>query len=471
MPMDDASHAKRLQEWYANFIPLFRDEYSKLSKKEQKHITSWHDYHSPCQIEVFWLKQPNWQLIVETHLEDKPDLQVTVNGPYDSQIFQDKVLETLGNSKWNVPIDENSSESKKYGDVIAERLNQFVFSAKNALFMDWQKLHGFTQILSAKNYRITHFHGNMADFDYHVYLQHAIQETKQQIEESKAKPLPPQTASPKIEYSKGFATYFYPPIIVDGNPKRSPEEIFQGVKSTNISVFDKDLFKIRFGDILVIVERDGFVGLCTDDKKKSLEILNTIMMVSTLDGLESTVVREHELSDIEYLPDSHKITSRSYHYNSPRNKLFDGIPDKTMEFKTKHIEKDFFKVIFEKASKIFSDKILAEDLRILLDATTHMNDSEFSQSYIESWKIIEKYLKQKWGQKNPNKNKSPTAETMIDDLKDELKENFSVFTDLRKIRNNIMHGPKDVTKQESQKCYDVSKDLVLKNLDSQKSKI
>ncbi|MBS3923560.1 MAG: hypothetical protein KGZ37_10515 [Nitrosarchaeum sp.] len=458
--MDDTTHANRLKEWYANFIPLFREEFSKLSKEERKHITSWHDYHSPCQIEVFWLKRPNWQLIVETHLENRPDGQVVVNGPYDNENFQDEVSSVLNESRWKIQTDSGKSQ---YSDAVAEQLHRFVFSAKNALFMDWQKLNGFTQILNAKNYRITHFHGNMADFNYRAYLQHIIRETKQQIEEYNAKPVSPQTKSPKIEYPKGFATYFYPPIIVDGNPKRSPEEIFQGVKSTNISTFDKDLFEIMFDDILVLVERDGFIGVCTDVKKKSLDILNTIMMISILDGLEATVVREHELSDIEYIPESKKITSRSYSYNSPRNKLFDGIPDKTMEFETRYVEKENIKKIFDKASKIFLNKSLAEDLRILLDATTHMKDSEFSQSFIESWKIIEKHLKQKWSQKSPNKTKFPTSETMITDLKDELKENFSIFTDLRKIRNNIMHGPKDVTKQESQKCYDISKEFVLKN--------
>jgi len=190
------------------------------------------------------------------------------------------------------------------------------------------------------------------------------------------------------------------------------------------------------------------------------------MMVSVLDGLDVHVVREHELSKIEYDPKMHNIVSRSYSYNSPRNKLFDEIPDKTPEYETRHVDEERIKKIFEKASKIFADKNLAVDLRFLLESTTHMKNSEFPQAFIMSWNIIEKHITQKWYKKHDvtnKKTKSPTTDVMINDLRDELQEKFSDFTELRKIRNSFMHGKKKITQNEAQKCVDISKKLVLKN--------
>jgi hypothetical protein len=218
----------------------------------------------------------------------------------------------------------------------------------------------------------------------------------------------------------------------------------------------------------VLVEKDGFIGICTDDMIKALEILNTIMIVFILDGLDTRIVREHELSNIEYDPKTHNIVSRSFSYHSPRNKLFDEIPDKTLEYETRHVDKEHVKKIFEKASKIFANKNLAEDLRVLLESTTHMKNSEFLQAFIMSWYIIEKHIAQKW-KKEFNKDTTaktsytPSADKMIKDLKDELQENFFDFMELKKIRNDSLHAGKRVMQKDAQKCVDVSKELILKN--------
>ena len=384
--VNDTILAQQLKEWHENFLKLFREEFSKLSKEEKVHVSNMHDFHSPCQIEIFWLKQPEWQLIVETHFEDRPDGEITINGPYVPSIFQDTVKTILNHPRWHVPID-NSEPTKYYNDRLAERLHGFVEMAKNALFTDWKKLNGVTTSLIGKNETITHFHGNMANYDYRSWIQHIINETKQQLEDSKKRPLPKE-ASPKVDYPKGFATYFFPPIIIGENSKRTISEIIDGVKITHISPFDKKTFDVTIDNVLVLVEKDGFVSVCTNDKTKSLDILNTTMMMSILDGLEAHVVREHELSEIEYNPETNDIVSRTYHYGPLRNQLFDGTPDKISEYETRYVDEENIKKIFEKTSMIFEDKSLAEDLRILLDTITHIKNSEFSQSFIMDWKII-----------------------------------------------------------------------------------
>lgn len=463
--MSKQSQNTCLKIWYKNFIKLFRSEFSKSSNEEKKHISYMYNYRSPCQIEVFWLKQPEWQLIVETHFKNRPDGEIIINGPYDTSVFQDEVKSIFKQPRWNIPIDENSSEFTYYRDRIAETLHRFVEMAKNALFSDCKEGNGMTISFIGKNEIITHFYGNRCNYDYRVWVQDIINKTKQQLEDSKTHPVPKESF-PEIEHPKGFATYFFPPIIIDENLKRTVDEILQGVTTIHISPFDKKIFDIMIDGILVLVEKDGFVSICSDNKTKSLDILNTLMMISSLNDLDSHIVRKHELSEIEYNPETNDIVSRVCDCGPLRNQLFGGIPYKTSEYETRYVNTENIKKIFEKTSTIFKDNDLSKDLRSLLEIKTHMKDSEFSQALIMGWKIIEKYISQKWRKKHGilnEKAKHPTTYVMITDLKVELQEYFSDFTELRKIRNNSMHNGRDVTEQEAQKCVNISNKLVLKN--------
>lgn len=472
--MSEQNETQHLKEWYVNFLKLFREEFSKLSEQEKVLISKSHNYTPNCQIEVFWLKQLNWQLIVTTHFKDRPDCEITINGPYDSTIFQDEVKKVLNHPRWNKPL---YSETKNlptdsphlYNEFLAQRLHIFTEGAKNAMFIKFPETnHVMIESIILENGLIEHVFGDMSRCNYEHLIKKMVQDTKEQLEFSKNMASVPQKSSPEIKYSKGFANHLFPPIIIGGTSRRTVNEIFHGINSTSFSLFDKEPFDVMFDDIFVLVEKDGFIGVCTDDMIKALEILNTIMIVFILDGIDTRIVREHELSNIEYDPKTHNVVSRSFSYNSPRNKLFDEIPDKTLEYETRHIDKEHIKKIFEKASKIFANNSLAEDLRIILESTTHMKNSEFLQAFIMSWYIIEKYITQKW-KKKFNKDTTfktsytPSADMMIKDLKDELQEKYSDFMKLKKIRNDSLHAGKRVTQKEAQKCVDISKELVLKN--------
>ncbi len=464
--MSKQSQNTYFKVWYENFIKLFRSEFSKLSSEEKKHISNRYNYNSPCQIEVFWLKQPELQLIVETHFKDRPDSQITINGPYDPRVFQDKVKTILNQPRWNVPMNENQSEFPKYySECLAGILHGLIEIAKNALFSDWEESNCMTLSFTSKTETFTYFQGNMSDCDYRVLIQQIINKTKQRLEDSKICPVPKEFP-PKIKYPKGFATYIFPPMVIDKNSKRTVDEILDGIEFTHIFPIDKKILDIIIDGVSVVLEKDGFLGVCIDNKTKSLKILNTLMMVFSLNGMESNIVKEHELSGIEYNPETHDILNRNYHYGPLRNQLFDGIPDKISGHKTKYVDKENIVKIFEKTSIIFADKNLSEDLLLLLEAKTHMNNSEFFQAFFMGWKIIEKYLVQEWYKKHndSNKKKPPIANAIIIDLKDELQEYFYDFKELRKIRNSSIHGIPKVTAQEAQKCVDVSKELILKNL-------
>ena len=456
----------KLKEWYENFIELFRSEFSKLSDKEKEHISNQYDCHAPYQVEIFWLKEPKLQLIVETHFENIPDKQVIVNGPYDSTVFQDKVNDVLNNPRWNIPIQENSLPTPKYyKDILASYLHRFVKTAKEVAFMDWKKSSVCYKMCCTKYYTITYYHGNKSDSNCYDYVQYIINKTRQQLESQPITPTNSKT-SPSIEYSKGFAAHIFPPIIIGKRTRHTADEILQGITSTPIVWSEKALFEIIFDDVWVLVKKESFIVLYTANKTKALEILNTVMMVLAFEELDACIVREHDLSDIEYDSNTQRIVSVSSSEDASRNELLEEIPDETAEYKTRYVELERMEEIFEKASMIYRDRNIAENLVDLLYAITYMKNNEFDQSFITSWKIIVRHIKKEWSQKHgmPKKSKFPNVHGMIDNLKEELKESCVIFTKLRKIRNDAVHEEKKITREEARMCIEASEELVLRKL-------
>ena len=456
----------KLKEWYENFIELFRSEFSKLSDKEKEHISNQHDCHAPYQVEIFWLKEPKLQLIVETHFENMPDRQVIVNGPYDSAVFQDKIRDVLNNPRWDVPIQENSlSTPKYYKDILASHLHLFVKTAKEMTFTDWKKSSGYYKMYCTKYCTITYYHGNKSDSNCYDYVQYIINKTRQQLESPPITPTNSKT-SPSIAHPKGFAAHIFPPIIIGKRTRHTVDEILQGIKSTTIFWSEKALFEIIFDDVWVLVKKESFIVLCTDNKTKALEILNTVMMVLAFEDLDACIVRERDLSDIEYDSNTRRIVSVSSSEDASRNELLEEIPDETAEYKTRYVELERMEEIFEKASTIYRDRSIAENLVDLLYAITHIKNNEFFQSFVTSWKIIDSHIKKEWSQKHgmPKKSKFPSVYYMINDLTEELKESCVIFTKLRKIRNDAVHEEKKITREEARICIEVSEELVLRKL-------
>ena len=85
--MTDSGTSVELTKWLKDMITYFRNELGKLSLEERKLIPNTSDYTPPCQVEVIWLKQPENQLVIVSHFEDRPDLEIIVDGPYSSSEF------------------------------------------------------------------------------------------------------------------------------------------------------------------------------------------------------------------------------------------------------------------------------------------------------------------------------------------------------------------------------------------------
>ena len=338
--------------------------------------------------------------------------------------------------------------------------------------MDCDAATGYSLRLSLENGSIEFFYGDKRFLDYEKLVKDAIADITVRSEPGK-KPRPTpekQTESPK--HCKGFGAYFLPPIIIGKSPELTISDRLHGTMSWHIHELYRKSFVRPFGETPVIITNDGYVGVCTSDSELAIRILNTIMATFEIKGLEARAVREHELSEIDYDPETLNITSFSYDPDTTRNKPFDCYPKETMpERATREIKEETIKNLIDTASKTFEDPGMVKITVGFGDMLAHFRDSEFPQAFITGWTIIEKCISQRWkdkvGSRLADAQKDPKRPLSVDKMLKALRptmlgQNYDMFMDLKDIRNKHLHRDGQITRQQAQNMLDTVKNYVLK---------
>ena len=112
-----------LSQWFDTLMTRFRLEATKLSEDERKKISNTDNYLEPCQIEVFWLEQPEFQIIISSRFADRPDKEIIINGPFKGYEFIERVEEVLKQPRWTKPLPKSApfvvgSERETLADVM-----------------------------------------------------------------------------------------------------------------------------------------------------------------------------------------------------------------------------------------------------------------------------------------------------------------------------------------------------------------
>jgi len=479
------TESKRLHDWFGNFITYFRSACEGLSEEEKKLAQLNENYFSPCQIEVFWLRGPEYQLFVKTNFTDRPDLEIIVNGPYDSKEFLNKVESSLNNPRWSKIVERKSFEihlfeETTYAEILAAHLSRLVSQAKDDLFRPGIYT-GLQQSQVIGSHVWVHlFSGNIAQLDYVTEANSRIQGIKSQLAYSKGlqqtqvEPIQPHPPIPQ-----GYGVHFFPPIVVGKKPKLTASEILRGRSTAFLG--DEKAFDTQFNEFPVIVNKDGFIFVAISQKDVALKVLNTIMAVGMLVGLEFLAVREHELSDVSYSEESKRITGYSFKGSTIRSVLFEERWGKPiyLDYKKEEISESIVLGIIKAASDIFREHKMDDELRLLVEAYTHLNNAEYAQSFIMSWSVIERHLSGLWRKKLNEKNLDNdrvskllnTVQWSTDYLLEVLSLSgdlsdleYDTFMDMKGKRNKFIHFGKQIAKEDAERCLSLAKDIVTRKL-------
>ncbi|WP_048190505.1 hypothetical protein [Methanobacterium sp. SMA-27] len=475
-----------------NFILTFREEYDKLSDEEKELITNLEDLNKPLQVESVWIKNDELDIDLQfhffTHFKDENDLDIKVE-LLDSRDYIDFLNEYLKKKKWNKLLHKDESipfiKDRKYSDEIKIILINGIEMFKNYV----QTLHSDRK---RTNSSLMKCRINLDAFGW-VHLG-KIQEIEPKnevfniITQIKLKPKQNSHKPPEAKIEKnlidGFGTFFYPPIwIGDQFPIPSLKDI---LNKKPLVQFTKTIQDINYKNKILIIKSDGFIAIGESNKKKAIKKLNEIMAIALLFDIPVSIINESELGTVEIDPEDRRIGSQSMPINSMRTNLINAqwnIPI-NIEFNRIKVSENKIYELFNIAEKIKNDKIFKDFSIFYLESYTHFTNYLYSQSFIISWLILERYLSNLWKEKIIDKIKEDNKQdkNRENDLKNPGRwsayyiietlnllgiiknEQYKTFMELKRKRDKIVHEGQDCSKEESKKCLDLAKRILSENL-------
>jgi hypothetical protein len=448
-----------------------------LNEVEKSFITNADDYRPPCQIEVFWLSEPlEYQIIVISHDPDRPDKEIIINGPFKGHEFVNEIEKIMNEPRWKKPIPKDSpylgakTGKIKRSDVFATRLSGFLNLVRNSVFFKIEKGHLGGMILDS-NCWCWYVKGRVDELDYFDFVNKIINDIKQRVEIAKSKPENVQMEAQPKPKLKGYGTHFYPPIWIGEIPERT----FRQKVSGQLYPPPSKILDFNFNGRTLVINSDGFIGVEAENKGGALRILNTIFGIAFMSGIDCLSARELELAEIEIVPDSLTISATTWQISSLRSLLMEWLRPDSLFYLRKEVSKEVIEKILNKAKIVAKNEKLAELVTFLIEGYTHYSNSEYSQSFIINWLIVERYLSELWGEfikerqvngDRKSKLKNP-IQWGIDHILETLNltgklndETYKLLIDLKNKRNRFVHRGETIDKPTSEKLLNFSFKIV-----------
>ena len=465
-----------ISAWLRDFITDFRKESEKLSQEERSRISNLDDFFPPCQVLLLWFQDANIQYLICTHDSSRNDLEIEIEGPIPPYEAIDRLDALLKDSKWNRGL---SKEEKKYlylydktitfSRILEGSFLGIIQEIRNRPFRKppAASLVGSKRLLISRDF-LWDIEGNIVEIDKTKMVAKIIEEAKKDVARAKAKPPAPPSPKPLIN---SCATYFYPPIWVGKLPRKAFKE-----KASGSFIFPKKALNLEYKDRVLVINQNGLIAIGEENIPKATRMLNEIMATFLLTGLEASAVRELEVCDAKIDSSSLSVTQWGTRTHTLRTQRFHLFPSTqpVLEYKIEIKKEDLIRVI-KQAERISKDPEISDFLTFFLEAHTHLRNSEYSQSFIMSWVIVERHLLWLWKKflkeeqiprKRRNKLTNPaywTIDFVLEGLNvggQLFQKDYDELMALKNKRNDIIHLGESTTLEEAEKCFKIARDIV-----------
>ena len=480
--MEQNNKQESLKQWYLKFIDHFRKEYEKLSADEKKGISNTNNFLNPCQIEVFWIVDLDYQLIIQSNFSDRPDKEIIINGPYKSYEFCSKAITILKEKRWMhkfkeiLPREYESFDT--LGGHMSIEIHNFIELSKLNIFASQSGYHRFFGTAVDDIWAFGHT-GNVGELDLIQETNKIIYEIKQNAKfkqdanfQQERKTTMQQLTPTTIKYD-GFGVHLFPPIVIGLEHKRSMEEVIRNASSRKLN---NKIFDMEICNNQVIVNNDGFIFVKNKDKENVLKILNLIMALGTFYKFHLHAVREQELVMANCHKQDLTVAHMRWNTATKRTYLMDYFFDPRYNYSVVKtgVNPDTIKEILSNTEKLLGDEKLSEDMRLLNDGKTHFANSEFTPAFVMGWSVIERHYFDLWDtllrQKNIGNNrlkKLNSIQRPIDSilqilrLLDEIDENsYNHLMKLKNKRNEFYHNGTQISKDDANCCLKSARKLL-----------
>ena len=481
--MDHDNKAQSLRQWWLDYISNFRVEYEKLPLSEQKGITNSNNFLKPCQIEVFWVTDPDYQIIIQSNFSDRLDKEIIINGPYKPYEFQPKTITILGEERWSRSMAHDSPhpfEHDTLGKMMATAIYRFVEMIKQSIFQIPQHDNKMLMGISVGDTWTSMYAGNIGDTDHVQKGKMVIQEIKQNIK-LKQKNQPLFQRPKRSNTYTGFGIHFFPPILLGEEPKPSIMTLVYNT-SPYVWTYNNKAFDMKIKQHQIIVNNDGFIFVEIENKEQALKLLNLIMACGAFYNFRLHAVREHELVLADYDKQNLTLSSMQWESETRRAFLLDRFNSKNTHLVRTTTKPDTIREILLNTEKLLEHEKLAADMRLFNEGLTHFQNSEFAQSFIMSWSVIERHYSDIWNTLLSSKNidherfsklinpNQWTIDSVLEflSLQEEIDEtSYDLLMDLKKKRNKFYHNGKQIIKGDAERCIKHAMGLLTKKIKRQ----
>lgn len=462
-----------IANWLRDFMMEFRKHSEKLSKEEKSRISNLDDFFPPCQVLLLWFQDAHVQYLICTHDSNRKDMEIKIEGPMYTYEAIDCFDSILNDPIWNRKL---TKEEKKYtyditmfSEILEGSFLGIIQEIRNQPFRKPPVTsHGGGKRMLISRDFLWKIEGDIAEMDKTKILTEILERAKKEAARAETKPPAPPPPKPVIN---GCSTYFYPPIWVGKLPKKTFKE-----KARGSFILPEKALTFEYKDRVVIINRDGLIAIGEGNVPKATRMLNEIMATFLLMGLEASAVRELEVGDAKIDSSSLTITGWTTRVDTPRTQLAYWFPQQqlVLESRTEIGKKNLVRII-KQAERISKDPDISDFLAFLLEAYTHLKNSEYSQSFIMSWVIIErqmfwlwkKFLKEeRMPRKRREKLTNPvywTTDFVLEGLNlggGLSQKDYEDLMALKNQRNDIIHQGESTSFEEAEKCFKIARSIV-----------
>lgn len=469
-----------LKQWYLKFITEFRKETVKLSSREKSFLQPSTDFRKPLQIEIFWLENPTLQISLITHLKDRKDLEIIVNGPFSSHEFYESATKILNEKHWQRIVSARAKKASA-GSFMAEDisyatndLNFYMFQPREIVNSEknFFAMPGYTWDVYGTNTWVQTAHWNVAESNPKQMVTTIIQYVKNASKQQPYMP-DPKGQSDSNRYMKScLATHIYPSVFIGKVKDLDIQQKIRGQRRGWAS-WNK-ILQVKIENIPIIFENDGFVIAITSDKILGLKILNLIFGILVILGYQIYSIREFDLLEGTLNTKTMQIGSWRGPLNPVRYSLInykmgrspqDDLRDRIL---VQHLRNSIYVT-----RKIFQ-KPIAEDIRLLIESYTNFHETQYGQSLMLSWMLIERIYYRSWEKwlktksrnqdiKMPHLQFDKTLE-FLKSVGNISKSDYDNLNKIRNLRNPFAHGKTRIDAESSKNCLDFAINLIKKQL-------
>lgn len=474
---------QRIIDWFRSAIREFRSAANGLDENERLRLQLSSSFLAPFQATVFWSKDPEFQLIIFTHLEDWKDGDVQICGPVHSRELVHAADVFLRDGRWarRLPEDHVSViaqdplfQAETIGDLVANALLQFARGFERAHLLNLPRPSPLMGYLIFENAWAQEYAGSIADTPRDQLISSAIAEARRIA--ARASTSSPPSPGTIVQRPRGEAAHYsiiFPPIAIGGVPRpKGPEE--RWTRQYLKPLLDNSI-DITLGNSRLVVRRDGLIVTFQGDRQEATRLLNLVAAIANHRGLSCAAFREVDVCPVEFQLGT--MTPMGWNeLRPPRsdmvgNSLFHGfLPP---EVKRTEVPLTTMTSALKLVAQVLADASAIEDLLLDIEAKTHLDSFDFSSSFTLSWIIIERSLVYTWetflersrpegvtvrGALSKDWNVDRVAKALR--FAGQIDESyFEQIMRLKDRRNDLLHGKKPTNPEDAHECYRLAYEL------------